>query len=116
VPSFSLVRFDSMNACIHPGPSIQVTIDFKQLLSRGCIAGDFPIMVNSREIGGVLRVCLRTRPVMDPDQYDGVPLVTEDGKAPSPSIKTYKNGLAFVFKDKDGDETTNIEAIKHESD
>jgi len=94
----------------------KVTIDFKQLLSRGCIAGDFPIMVNSREIGGVLRVCLRTRPVMDPDQYDGVPLVTEDGKAPSPSIKTYKNGLAFVFKDKDGDETTNIEAIKHESD
>eukprot|EP00536_Pseudo-nitzschia_multiseries_P012451 jgi/Psemu1/326831/estExt_fgenesh1_pg.C_4770015 len=93
----------------------KVTIDFKQLLARGCIAGDFPIMVNSKEIGGVLRVCLRTRPVLDPDRYEGVPLLTEDGNAPSPSIKTYKKGLAFVFKNKDGDETTSIEAIKRES-
>jgi len=90
----------------------KVTIDFKQLLSRGCIAGDFPIMVNSKAIGGFLRICLRTSPVLDPDRYEGVPLVTADGESSSPSIKTYKSGLSFTFKKKDGEENTSIEDIK----
>eukprot|EP00531_Pseudo-nitzschia_arenysensis_P001079 CAMPEP_0116134360 /NCGR_PEP_ID=MMETSP0329-20121206/10603_1 /TAXON_ID=697910 /ORGANISM="Pseudo-nitzschia arenysensis, Strain B593" /LENGTH=908 /DNA_ID=CAMNT_0003629063 /DNA_START=203 /DNA_END=2926 /DNA_ORIENTATION=- len=51
----------------------KVTIELKSLLSRGCLAGDYPILVNSKAIGGVLRVCLRTRPVLDPDRYEGLP-------------------------------------------
>mmetsp|Transcript_1438 Transcript_1438/g.3065 ORF Transcript_1438/g.3065 Transcript_1438/m.3065 type:complete len:83 (-) Transcript_1438:154-402(-) len=69
-------------------------------------------MVNSKAIGGFLRICLRTSPVLDPDRYEGVPLVTADGESSSPSIKTYKSGLSFTFKKKDGEENTSIEDIK----
>jgi len=91
----------------------KVTIEFKPLLSRGCITGDFPILVNARPIGGVLRVCLRTRPVLDPDRYEGLPVTGS-----SPSISLYKEGLSFGFK-QDGEtnkgEKGMIESIQKES-
>jgi len=94
----------------------KVTIEFKPLLSRRCLTGDFPILVNSRAIGGVLRVCLRTRPVLDPDRYEGLPWVPSDG-APVPlSISTYKKGLSFSFPNETNTKNNpSIESIKRES-
>jgi len=94
----------------------KVIIEFKPLLSRGCLAGDFPILVNSRAIGGVLRVCLRTRPVLDPDRYEGLPWVPSDGAPASLSISTYKQGLSFAFPNEaNGKNDQSIESIKQES-
>jgi len=91
----------------------QVIIDFKPLLSRGCLAGDFPILVNSRAIGGVLRVCLRTRPVLDSDRYEGLP---SDGAPASLSITTYKQGLSFAFPNETNNaKNHSIESIKREN-
>jgi hypothetical protein len=94
----------------------QVTIEFKPLLTRRCLTGDFPILVNSRAIGGVLRVCLRTRPVLDPDRYEGLPWEPSDG-APVPlSISTYKKGLSFSFPNEtNSNNNPSIESIKRES-
>jgi len=91
----------------------KVTIDFKSLLSRGCLAGDFPILVNSKAIGGVLRVCLRTRPVLDLDRYEGLPWVPSDGPPVSLSIATYKQGLSFAFPNETNiSKNQSIESIK----
>merc|ERR1712224_176286 len=108
----------------------KVTIEFGQLLSRGCITGDFPIATNGKPLGGTLRLCLRAIPVaLDPDRYEGVPSKTSAASKSSPSIARYDNGLAFVFhcdtdKDDDDDEQknkhngeeekTSIAAIKRE--
>jgi len=102
----------------------KVTIEFGQLLARGCIAGDFPIMTNGKPLGGALRVCLRTIPVsLDPDRYEGVPLPVGNESSPkSPSIIRYKNGLSFAFTcdqadgkiNGGGEEKTSIAAIKRE--
>jgi hypothetical protein len=96
--------------------SAQVTIEFKPLLSRGCLTGDFPILVNSRAIGGVLRVCLRTRPVLDPDRYEGLPWDPSDGAPVSLSISAYKKGLSFAFPNETNSKNNDsIESIKRES-
>lgn len=95
----------------------KVTIEFKPLLSRGCLAGDFPILVNSRAIGGTLRVCLRSRPVLDPDRYEGLPWVPSDGAPVSLTIATYKQGLSFAFpNERNSKESYSIESIKRESE
>eukprot|EP00533_Pseudo-nitzschia_delicatissima_P000685 CAMPEP_0116101242 /NCGR_PEP_ID=MMETSP0327-20121206/12708_1 /TAXON_ID=44447 /ORGANISM="Pseudo-nitzschia delicatissima, Strain B596" /LENGTH=978 /DNA_ID=CAMNT_0003593195 /DNA_START=169 /DNA_END=3105 /DNA_ORIENTATION=+ len=94
----------------------KVTIELKPLLSRGCLAGDYPILVNSKSIGGVLRVCLRTRPVLDPDRYEGLPWKPSDGAPVSLSISTYKKGLSFTFPNETiSQENQSIESIKRES-
>ena len=73
-------------------------------------------MVNSKPIGGVLRVCLRTRPILDPDQYEGIPWKPSDGAPASLSISTYKNGLSFAFPNENKGENQSIESIKSESE
>merc|ERR1712232_332496 len=102
----------------------KVTIEFGQLLARGCIAGDFPIATNGKSLGGTVRLCLRIIPVsLDPDRYEGVPR----SPSRSPSIVQYKNGLdiAFTREEEDDDdndennddgeeEITSIAAIKNE--
>lgn len=93
----------------------KITIEVKPLLSRGCLTGDFPILVNSRPIGGVLRVCLRTRPVLDPDRYEGLQWSPSDGAPPSLSITTYKQGLSFTFPNEIKGQRHSIESIKQES-
>merc|ERR1712071_739112 len=94
----------------------KVIIDFKPLLSRGCLTGDFPILVNTRPIGGVLRVCLRTRPILDLDLYEGLPWKPSDGAPVSLSITSYKNGLSFSFPNETNvKENHSIESIKGES-
>jgi tetratricopeptide (TPR) repeat protein len=91
----------------------KVTIELKSLLSRGCLAGDFPILVNSKAIGGVLRVCLRTRPVLDLDRYEGLQWVPSDGPPLSLSIATYKQGLSFAFPNETNiSKNQSIESIK----
>merc|ERR1711959_147228 len=79
----------------------KVTIEFGQLLTRGCIAGDFPIATNGKPLGGTLSLCLRTIPVsLDPDRYEGVP----QSPSRSPSIVRYKNGLDISFTCDEEDE------------
>jgi hypothetical protein len=93
----------------------KVTIEFKPVLYRGCLTADFPILVNSRPIGGVLRVCLRTRPVLDPDRYEGHSWLPSDGAPASLSITAYKKALSFSFPNESTRENHSIESIKQEN-
>ena len=67
----------------------KATVELQQLLSRNSIARDIPLMVNSRALGGAIRICLRTSPPFDPERFEG-PL---DGKLPN--VRTYEGGLLF---------------------
>ena len=60
-------------------------------------------------------MCLRTRPILDPDQYEGIPWKPSDGAPVSLSISKYKNGLSFTFAREKSGENQSIESIKSES-
>ena len=60
-------------------------------------------------------MCLRTRPILDPDQYEGIPWKPSDGPPVSLSISKYKNGLSFTFPREKSGENRSIESIKSES-
>ena len=118
----------------------KVTIELHPLLSRGCITGDYPIMTNAKSLGGLLRVAIRTRPVLDPERYIGRPLppptisiptprndtddhdhdhtATNAAATAGPSIGVYTQGLSFKFIKQDVVDAnkTSIAAIKQESE
>ena len=103
-----------------------------------CITGDYPIMTNAKSLGGLLRVAIRTRPVLDPERYIGRPLppptisiptprndteyhdhtATNAAATAGPSIGVYTQGLSFKFIKQDvmDDNKTSIAAIKQESE
>ncbi len=60
-------------------------------------------------------MCLRTRPILDPDQYEGIPWKPSDGAPTSLSISKYKNGLSFTFPRENNGENQSVESIKSES-
>ena len=61
-------------------------------------------------------MCLRTRPVLDPDRYEGLPWKPSDGAPVSLSISTYKKGLSFTFPNETiSEENQSVESIKRES-
>jgi len=96
----------------------KVTIEFNQLLSRGCITGDYPIMTNAKSLGGILRVAIRTKSILDPDRYEGVTTVSSSS---SLSTSVYKDGVTFTFHntDKDNDvgdkKTSSVATMKTKS-
>lgn len=47
----------------------KVVVELKDLLHRNCIAGDFPLVVNSKSVGGIVRLCVRTDAPIDPSQF-----------------------------------------------
>ena len=49
----------------------KVVLDLKDLLIRNCVVGDFPLTVNSKEVGGMVRLCIRTDQPFDVDQFEG---------------------------------------------
>ena len=51
----------------------KVTLELKGLLTRNCIAGDFPLVLNSEEYGGRVRFCLRTDAPFDQSQFRSPP-------------------------------------------
>jgi hypothetical protein len=48
----------------------KVVLELKHLLNRNCVAGDFPLVVNNKPVGGFLRLCLRTDAPLDPSQFE----------------------------------------------
>ena len=69
----------------------KVAIELRHLLTRNSIAGDFPLVVNSKALGGSVRICLRTSPPMDRERFEG----PTDNKLPT--LRTYEKGLLFQF-------------------
>jgi len=71
----------------------KTSIELRQLLSRKCIAGDFPLTaVNAKDIGGTIRVSIRTTAILDVNCFTGI----LDGSLPV--LEAYKNGILFRFQ------------------
>ncbi|KAL3935792.1 MAG: hypothetical protein SGBAC_008756 [Bacillariaceae sp.] len=68
----------------------KVVLELKYLLNRNCIAGDFPLVVNNKAVGGFARLCLRTDAPLDPTQFE--PL---DGNSPIAKIQAHTKQLIF---------------------
>lgn len=51
----------------------KATLELKGLLKRNCIAGDFPMVLNAKEYGGSVRICLRTDEPFDFSQFQSLP-------------------------------------------
>ncbi|CAJ1933426.1 unnamed protein product [Cylindrotheca closterium] len=68
----------------------KVVLELKHLLNRNCIAGDFPLVVNNKPVGGFLRLCLRTDAPLDPTQFE--PL---DGSSEITKIQAHTKQLTF---------------------
>jgi len=69
----------------------KVVLELKYLLNRNCIAGDFPLVVNNKPVGGFARLCLRTDAPLDPTQFE--PLDTSSGAITK--IKAHSKQLIF---------------------
>eukprot|EP00980_Cylindrotheca_fusiformis_P006836 scaffold1429_cov110-Cylindrotheca_fusiformis.AAC.8 len=54
----------------------KIVVELKDLLSRNCIAGEFPLVVNTKIVGGSIRLCVRTDSPLDADQYEADSLNT----------------------------------------
>lgn len=68
----------------------KVVLELKYLLNRNCIAGDFPLVVNNKPVGGFARLCLRTDAPLDPTQFERV-----DAASPIAKIEAYNRQLVF---------------------
>jgi hypothetical protein len=71
----------------------KASIGFQQLLSRNCVTGDFPLIMNTKESGGTVRLALYTAAPINPDQYTGI---TDGAQIKS---KGYDDELVFNFKE-----------------
>ena len=71
----------------------KVILELNGLLRRNCLAGDFPLQVNSKDVGGTVRLCIRTKEALDPSRFEGV--VSSKSKTP---MKAYETVLSFSSK------------------
>jgi len=68
---FSGVSHQESSAANESSVSLgRVTFELNDLLKRNCIAGDFPITLNSKDVGGYIRLCMRTDQAFDPSQFE----------------------------------------------
>jgi len=80
----------------------KVTLELKDLLTRNCIAGDYPLQINSKDVGGVLRLCLRTDKPFDIDRFEGkVPITTSPKDV---YVTAYPNAMSFTELNNKGEE------------
>jgi len=68
----------------------KVVLELKHLLNRNCIAGDFPLVMNGKLVGGIARLCLRTDAALDPTQFEPV-----EGGGATTSIRAHAKQLVF---------------------
>jgi hypothetical protein len=68
----------------------KVVLELKDLLNRNCIAGDFPLVVNTKSVGGIVRLCLRTDSPLDPTHDEEA-----DESNGSTNMKMYTKKLLF---------------------
>ncbi|KAG7370543.1 hypothetical protein IV203_019113 [Nitzschia inconspicua] len=64
----------------------KIAIELSNLLSTTCVAGDFPLIMNGKAIGGVARVSLRSFPAVSDNPPSSV-------GSTLPAHDVYKNGL-----------------------
>uniref|UniRef100_A0A7S2YFG3 Uncharacterized protein n=1 Tax=Entomoneis paludosa TaxID=265537 RepID=A0A7S2YFG3_9STRA len=76
----------------------KVSVDMRHLLSRNCVAGDYPLELSSHEkpVGGSIRLGLCIRPCLDLERYEGCREIEP------PAIMVYQEQLSFEFHDTAG--------------
>ena len=72
----------------------KVSIELRQLFERNWIAGDYPLMINNKNVGGVLRMCLRIHPSILGKKTN------ENARRPSPEAQLYNDGLKFDIENR----------------
>ena len=66
----------------------KVVLELSSLLSRKCLVGDFPLQINSKDVGGMVRLCIRSDQILDTNRFEGV----TTGKI---EMESYEKVLSF---------------------
>lgn len=85
----------------------KVTVELRPLLTRNCIVGDYPLLVNNRPTGGILRICLRTDLPLNDELYEGV---GGNGAATESEIHPTRYGKEVIFSFPNVDTTSGASA------
>jgi hypothetical protein len=68
----------------------KIVLELKELLSRNCMAaGDFPLVVNTKAVGGMIRLCIRTDAPLNKSRLEKI----DDGVI---RTQLYSNELSFL--------------------
>lgn len=76
----------------------KVVLEMKDLFYRNNIAGDFSLVMNSKPVGGTIRLCLRTDSPLDSSRFEGnapVQTVGHNGTNKSSITQPYHDQLMF---------------------
>eukprot|EP00546_Thalassionema_frauenfeldii_P022279 CAMPEP_0178906594 /NCGR_PEP_ID=MMETSP0786-20121207/6911_1 /TAXON_ID=186022 /ORGANISM="Thalassionema frauenfeldii, Strain CCMP 1798" /LENGTH=752 /DNA_ID=CAMNT_0020578317 /DNA_START=61 /DNA_END=2319 /DNA_ORIENTATION=+ len=77
----------------------RVTLDWNILLQQNCWAGDVPLVLNSKEVGGFIRLSIRTKEALDLEKYQVVTMETSIPQmSPHTSVLCFTTGGDSVVK------------------